>query len=160
MTEYFTYHDKLESYVKTKINDRSFWFDFDNHNSPGDDHCFMHSLLQFLHKMPVANLSKLCLWNVFELMKLETISSIGYYAPFYVDTTRDQVIKERKLYITNKIYNTRSGDVPLVTSKALHTGTVILEKMNNGEHDVHIVQPKECINDCTKLMYVYKFGDH
>ena len=32
--------------------------------------------------------------------------------------------------------------------------------MNNGEHDVHIVQPKECISDCTKLIYVYKCGDH
>ena len=66
-----------------------------------------------------------------------------------------------KLYITNKIYNMRYGDlVPLVTSNALNTGIVILEKMNNGEHDVHIVQPKECISDCTKLIYLYKCGDH
>ena len=103
MTKYFTYHDELESYVKMKINDQSFWFDFDIHASPGDGHCFMHSVLQFLYKMPVTNPSKLCLRNVFELMKLETISNIGYYASFYVDTTRDQVIKQMKLYITNKI---------------------------------------------------------
>ena len=32
--------------------------------------------------------------------------------------------------------------------------------MKNGEHVVHIVQPKEGIKDCTKLIYVYKFGDH
>ena len=71
----------------------------------------MHSVLQFLHKMPVTNPSKLCLRNVFELMELETISNIGYYASFYVDTTEDQVIKQMKLYITNKIYNTRYGDL-------------------------------------------------
>ena len=77
MTKYFTHHDESESYVKTKINDRSFWCDFNIHASPGDGHGFMQSVLQFLHEMPVTNPSKPCLRNVFELMKLETISNIG-----------------------------------------------------------------------------------
>ena len=49
-------------------------------------------------------------------MELETISNIGYYASFYVDTTRDQVIKQMKLYITNKI-TTR---VMVISSPLLH----------------------------------------
>ena len=66
-----------------------------------------------------------------------------------VDTTKYQVIKQMRLCTAGKIHNTRYGDfVPLVTSNALNTSIVILEKYNS-EHDVHIVQPRECIKDCT-----------
>ena len=161
MMQYLAYHDELHDYVKTKINDQSFWRDFNIHASPGDGHCFMHSVLRFLHNMPVINLSIPCLRNVFELLKLETISNIGYYTPFYDNFTKDQLLNQMKMYITDKVYDTRYGDlVPLVTSNALNIGIVIIEKMANGQHDVRIVQPRQNIISNTSLIYVYKCGDH
>ena len=63
--------------------------------------------------------------------------------------------------ITDKVYDTRYGDlVPLVTSNALNIGIVIIEKMANGQHDVRIVQPRQNIISSTRLIYVYKCGDH
>ena len=111
--------------------------------------------------MPVINLSLPCLRNVFELLKLETISNIGYYTPFYDNFTKDQLLNQMKMYITDKVYDTRYGDlVPLVTSNALNIGIVIIEKMANGQHDVRIVQPRQNIISNTSLIYVYKCGDH
>ena len=65
-------------------------------------------------------------------MELETISIVGYFAPFYTGVTEDQVINQMKLYITDKIYNTHYGDlVSSVTSNTFNTGVIVIE-MNKG----------------------------
>ena len=94
-------------------------------------------------------------------LEVETVSNIDNYIPFIPGISKDQLIREMRLYINDKVYDTKFGDlVPLITSNSLAIYIMIISEMENGEFSTtDFVHPRE--NEKAKaIKFVYKSGDH
>ena len=156
---YLAHDDGLESRIKKKLGDTSFWTDFEVQISRGDGHCFMHSVTRFFEELEVtSDITKL--HQVSKRLEVETVSNIDYYIPFIPCISNDQLIREMSLYINDKVYDTKFGDLaPLITSNSLAIHIMIISEMENGEFSTDFVHPRE--NEKAKaIIFVYKSGDH
>ena len=104
---------------------------FEIHASPGDGHCFLHSVLRLFNMLTYT--SMISLSESLSDIKSETISNSAtytpFYTPFYNDSSFTQLISEMKMFVENIIYDTRFGDmVPLITANVLATNIIIIYK--------------------------------
>ena len=149
----------VESRNEAKLGDTSFWTDFEVQISRGDGHCFMHSVTRFFEELEVTNdITKL--YEILKRLEVETVSNIDYYMPFIPGVSKDQLIREMRLYINDTFCDTKFGDiVPLITSKSLAIYIMIISEMENGEFSAVFVHPWE-YEKAKAIIFVYKSGDH
>ena len=59
--------------------------------------------------------------------------NIEHYSQFFGDSSRDYLIQFMNLYLCNKLYDTRYGDlVPRVIANALHVNVLISSEDEQG----------------------------
>ena len=157
MTHFPNAHD-LTRMVRDSIKMKTISKHFEIHASTGDGHCFLHSVVQFLDMSTYTNAMSLS--ELLADINSERISNSArytpFYTPFYSDSSITQLNAEMKMFVENKIYNTRFGDmVPLITTNVLVTNLI---KRVCGRLASRNVQPSK--NDHpTKTIIVHKSPD-
>ena len=67
------------------------------------------------------------------MIRLETLINIENYSQFFRDSSRDDLIHFMNLYLCNKIYDTRYGDlVTLAIANTLHVNVLIISEGTQG----------------------------
>ena len=94
-----------------------------------------------------------------ELIRHETTSSIDLYVSFLLKGTRAILLSQMNMYIYDKMYDTRYGDMlPLVLCYALCLNLIILSQTASG-YDIRTVVGRSSNNPC-KYLLVHKYEDH
>ena len=81
-------------------------------------------------------------------IKSDTISNSATYTPFYTplynDSSFTQLNSKMKMFVENRIYDTRFDDmVPLITANVLATNIIIIYKRECGRLAYRTVQPSK-----------------
>ena len=134
MTHFPNAHD-LTCMVRDSIKMNTTLKHFEIHASPGHGHCFLHSVLRFYNMSTYTDMISLS--ELLADIKSETISNSATYTPFYIpfynDSSFTQLNSEMKMFVENKIDDTRFGDmVPLITANVLATNIIIIYKRECG----------------------------
>ena len=142
--------------VKQLISEDSLWTKFNITKSPGDGHCFLHSVVTSLN----AQLPKLRPLDKATLTcKLddETLFNAKQYCG--VMGSGKTLLKELNDYVVNRVYDTLFGDiVPNIVANALGIGFVIVYVSQHGKLCVNVVTSRNENN--TYWVVLYKSGTH
>ena len=142
--------------VKQLISEDSLWTKFNITKSPGDGHCFLHSVVTSLN----AQLPKLRPLDKTTLTcKLddETLFNAKQYCG--VMGSGKTLLKELNDYVVNRVYDTLFGDiVPNIVANALGIGFVIVYVSQQGKLCVNVVTSRNENN--TYWVVLYKSGTH
>ena len=112
----------LECYIR----ENNVWSHITVHKSPGDGHCFIHSLVMS-YNLQLPEMPKLEHRNVIKSLVEETTTNALLYIPFIHNKSRDSLLHGMSEYVIQKKYNTGYGDlVPVILSNSLHLCIVIL----------------------------------
>ena len=130
------------------------------HQSPGDGHCLLHSVVTSWNRQlpacPSINLEKLKS-SIF----IETVNNIDKYIPFHEPPETNSMLKGMRKYLLSRSYNQSYGDiVPSVIANALKQKvTVINEDVSSGTICNIDIVPDNAIDNTTTLL-VHRSGDH
>ena len=148
----------LVDIVKEAIQTNNVFDFFKIYISPGDGHCFLHSIVRYLNIcMPNMIMSLSALKSI---IRSETTSNSHIYNSIYRGSSTTQLFAEMELYVNNRIFETLFGDlVPLVVANALNSNVIIINKQVNGGHNMHTVPPNTSAQISGNIT-VYKTGKH
>ena len=123
-----------------------------------DGHCLLHSVIYGMKNQ--LSVQRTCdLIEIAELIRHETISNIDLYVSFLLQGTRAILLSQMNMYIYDKMYDTRYGDMlPLVLCNALCLNLIILSQTASG-YDIRTVVGRSSNNPC-KYLLVHKYEDH
>ena len=103
-----------------------FWKLYAIKKSPGDGHCLLHSVIYGMKNQ--LSVQRTCDLNEkTELIRHETTSNIDLYVSILLQGTRAILLSQMNMYIYDKMYDTRYGDMlPLVLCNALCLNLIML----------------------------------
>ena len=134
-----------------------FWYNYSIKKSPGDGHCFLHSVIQSCNSQfpdkPSMNKDILI-----DLFRVEIHKNCSRYLPYVEDMSRDNLFLGFYDYVYNKNYNTAFGDlVPVIASRALGMGIMIVYKQEDKTMTVFIEHRE---NHSCENLFIFKDRDH
>ena len=99
----------LVDIVKEAIQTNNVSDYFEIYISPGDGHCFLHSIVRYLNTcMPNMIMSLSALKSI---IRSETTSNSHIYSSVYRGSSTTQLFAEMELYVNNRIFETLFGDI-------------------------------------------------
>ena len=110
-------------------NEEQFWNHFSVLKSPGDGHCFIHSVSASVASMHPPE----CVSNAVILAKVknEVLSYTPWYIPFVDGASMMSLLNGMHGYVDHKRYDTPFGDiVPHIVANALEVDIIIMCKNN------------------------------
>ena len=138
----------------------TFWKKYCIVKSPGDGHCFIHSIVTGIKSMhPSICHIQATDHGVLEALKAETICNAQTYIPISKGVSFESLMRGMNAYVYHKQYDSLFGDtVPNIISNALEINIMIIYKTDN----MFRVQEISPINQSSPRRYimVYKVGKH
>ena len=145
-------------WLKRNIDSDIFWSYFKIKTSPGDGHCFVHSVISS-STAPLLEPLFIEYTELLAKIEKETIENVTLYAGFLVDEQKPRLLDDMHRYLRDKIYETPFGDlVPLIVANALETNIIIIEDKLTRKV-IREVKPFD-VGNASHLMILYKKGDH
>ena len=142
--------------IRDRLNDGSFWSHYSVEYSPGDGHCFMHSVKSSLKSQLSIDVS---IKKLSMLITKETMSNHIDYTPSIQENTVANLRKGLYDYIERKIYKSWYGDiVPTITANSFYINLIVIEKHEYGFR-CYCVGKNASNPSCLPLL-VFKCGEH
>lgn len=143
--------------ISDMIKSDRFWHNHRIVKSPGDGHCFIHSVV-FSYNDQISGL--ITPTEVLQKITHETTENWDKYIPFIENENEGRLLYKLDEYVTHKRYNTSYGDiVPMIVATTLHVNIIIVSG-NSDAVDTICVQSTANVNDDTWVVMVYKNGEH
>ena len=118
--------------VKELLNKEKIWSCYSITKSVRDGHCLIYSVVESFNSQ-LDRREPITISKLIKMIRFETLKNIENYSQFFRDSSRDDLIHFMNLYLCNKIYNARYGDlVPLVIANALHVNVLIISEGTQG----------------------------
>ena len=115
--------------IKNSLNTDSFWTSYTVEYSPGDGHCFLHSVKSSLKSQWGTEVS---IDILLRLIRHETIINRIDYIPVINGNNVYNLTKGLSDYTERKIYDSWYGDiVPTITANALDIKLIVIEKLES-----------------------------
>ena len=115
--------------IKNSLNTDSFWTSYTVGYSPGDGHCFLHSVKSSLKSQWGIEVS---IDILLRLIRHETIINRIDFIPVINGNNVYNLTKGLSDYTERKIYDSWYGDIVLtITANALDTKLIVIEKLEN-----------------------------
>ena len=115
--------------IKNSLNTDSFWTSYTVEHSPGDGHCFLHSVKSSLKSQWGIEVS---IDILLRLIRDETIINRIDYIPVINGNNVCNLTKGLSDYTERKIYDSWYGDiVPTITANALDIKFIAIEKLES-----------------------------
>ena len=125
--------------------------------SPGDGHCFLHSLVTSWNKQ-CPHLPSIALKEVKQSLNDETVLNADHYAPFLIPPNLAALMKGLHSYLLSRQYNQLFGDlVPIISANAFHTTLCIFNELPNGNVEEIMVLPRIPSDE---LLVLHRHNDH
>ena len=138
--------------------DELFWNKYKIVKSPGDGHCFIHSIVKS-HNSQHSEASPIDARGLFESITTETTRNSSLYMSFIENESENDQFEQMKQYVRYKRYDSFLGDMmPLVVATILKKDIHILTTDDNGMEKTEIKSPGNVT--CRNHIYVYKIGEH
>ena len=105
--------------IAAYLENGEFWSVFQINKSIGDGHCFIYSLCKSCNTQ-FSDEPTLSGTELLDMIKIETTENYDYYVLYLNDGSFADLIKQMEMYVYDKIYDIRYGDiVPLTAANAL-----------------------------------------
>ena len=145
--------------IAAYLENGEFWSVFQISKSIGDGHCFIYSLCKS-YNTQFSDEPTLSGTELLDIIKIETTENYDYYVPYLNDGSFADLIKQMEIYVYDKIYDIRYGDiVPLIAANALKRDIFIITATSD---DTHECEPVFSTAQCGERqpVYIHKHEDH
>ena len=106
--------------------------------SPGDGHCFLHSLSAALYETHMPLSIEAIKAKIFT----ETINTYDQYVPFLDSYTKTELISGLGKYLIQRHYNQSFGDiVPFICANALNVRIRIFNEISSATEEIYVTPP-------------------
>ena len=136
--------------IVNKLNDGSIWIDYEKCKSPGDGHCFIHSVLSSLNSR-VDSDNIIQYKSLVNALRKAVIDNLKFYVSFTKGSSVDRLLGGMNAYIYHKIYDTFFGDI---------VPHVIIHQYIDSYGVSVVSQHENRSNDVTSYLLVFKTGKH
>ena len=133
--------------IRKGLRDGSFWLSYNIKRSPGDGHCFVHSVKSSLNSQLGVDIT---IDKLRVLIRNETVSNINESLTVVDENSQNVLMKGLYNYFERKMYDSTYGNmVPEVTANGFDVNSIIVENVVMITYVIVLAKMPTCLPNCT-----------